>query len=70
MGLPARGSGDAGGARRCGSLWVDDVRCPNEHIESVDMDAIAVVVVLGGSVRLYTRSFDWTFRPAGRTNVC
>jgi len=70
MGLPERGSGDAGGERRCGSLYLDDIRCQNEHIEEIPMDAIAVVVVLGGNVRLYTRQFDWTFRPVGRVGVC
>ena len=58
-----------GGERRCGSLYVNDLPCPNEHIEAFDMDQIAVVVVLGGSVRLYTRSFEWTFNP-NRGGVC
>ncbi len=70
MGLPARGVGDAGGERLCGTLSVDELRCPVEHIEDIAMDRIAVVVVLGGNVRLYTRDFDWTFRPAGRLGVC
>jgi hypothetical protein len=69
MGLPERGPGDAGGERLCGSLFVNDLRCPNEHIESIDMDEIAVVVLLGGSVRLYTRTFDWTFNP-NRGGAC
>jgi hypothetical protein len=70
MGLPERGSGSAGGERLCGSLYLDDVRCPVEHIEEIPMDRIGVVVTMGGDVRLYTRDFDWTFRPAGRTRVC
>ena len=66
-----RGSGSAvtGGERLCGQLFVNDLRCPNEHIEEFDMDRIAVVVLLGGSVRLYTRDFDWTFNP-NRGGAC
>ena len=66
-----RGSGSAvtGGERLCGQLFVNDLRCPNEHIEAFDMDRIAVVVLLGGSVRLYTRDFDWTFDP-NRGGAC
>lgn len=51
------------GARGCGTLKVDGYRVPNEHIESIDFDEIAVVVTLPGEVRLYTRQFEWTMRP-------
>ena len=47
----------------CGSLYVDDLRVPNEHIESIDMADIAVVMTLPGAVFLYNRDFDWSFRP-------
>jgi len=60
-----RTTGSAGGERECGALSVDGYDLPNEHIEEIDLDKIAVVVVFPGSVRLYTRDFDWTFRPGG-----
>lgn len=69
MALPERGVGDEGGRAQCGALYVNDLPCPNEHIESFDMDHIAVVVLLGGGVRLYTRDFDWDFIPY-RGGVC
>ena len=47
----------------CGSLYVDERRIPNEHIDSIDMATIAVVMTLPGTVRMYTRDFDWSFRP-------
>lgn len=46
----------------CGSLFVNDRRVPNEHIEDVDMARIAVVVTLPMSVRMYTYDFGWSFR--------
>ena len=45
-----------------GSLWVNDRRVPNEHIERVNMSTIAVVVTLPNMVRMYTYDFDWAFR--------
>ena len=54
----------------CGSLSVDGYRCPAEFLETIDLDRIAVVVTLGGNVRLYTRDFDWTFKPGFRTGAC
>ena len=65
IGHPARTTGAAGGERQCGKLSVDGYDVPNEHIESIDLDRIAVVVLFPGQVRLYTREFDWTFRPGG-----
>lgn len=62
---PERKGGAAGGERQCGKLSVDGYDVPNEHIESVDLDRIAVVVIFPGQVRLFTREFDWTFRPGG-----
>lgn len=63
VGLPERRAGSAGGERQCGNLMVDGYRVPNEHIESIELDRIVVVVLFPGQVRLYTREFDWTFRP-------
>jgi len=51
--------------RPCGSLYLDDHRYQNEHIEEIDMDRIGVVVVVDGAVHLYTREFEWTMRPGG-----
>jgi hypothetical protein len=76
--LPPRTSSERTNARaegpdpeaQCGALYVDGYRCPNEHIEEIDMDRIAVVVTLGSAVRLYTRRFDWTFRPGGGAPAC
>lgn len=48
--------------RNCGSLFVNDRRVPNEHIEEVDMSQIAVVVTLPMTVRMYTYDFSWSFR--------
>jgi len=62
LGMPDRKTGYIDPAPRCGALFVNDVRCPAEHMETIDMAAIGVVVRLGGAVRLYTRDFDWTFR--------
>ena len=53
---------DGGG---CGTLFLDGNLMPNEQLEQLDMESIAVVVTLPNSVRLYTRSFDWTLRPGG-----
>ena len=53
---------DGGG---CGTLFLDGNLMPNEQLEQLDMESIAVVVTLPNSVRLYTRSFDWTMRPGG-----
>ena len=47
----------------CGALYLDGYRVPNEQLEEVDMESVAVVVTLPGSVRLFTRDFDWTMRP-------
>jgi len=55
---------------QCGALYVDGYRCRNEHIEEIVMDRIAVVVTFGGAVRIYTRDFDWTFRPGGYGPGC
>lgn len=46
----------------CGSLFLNDRRVPNEHIQEVDMSRIAVVVTLPTSVRMYTYDFSWSFR--------
>jgi len=77
-GLPGRSTMDRINERsaeldleaQCGALYVDGYRCRNEHIESIVMDRIAVVVTLSGSVHLYTREFDWTFRPGGGALAC
>jgi hypothetical protein len=45
-----------------GSLWVNDRRVPNEHVDRLDMSRIAVVVTLPSMVRMYTYDFDWAFR--------
>ena len=55
-------TGDGGG---CGTLFLDGNLMPNEQLEQLDMESIAVVVTLPNSVRLYTRGFDWTMRPGG-----
>ena len=55
-------SGATQQGRGCGSLYVDDRKIPNEHIEDVDMSQVAVVVTLPGTVRMYTYEFDWSFR--------
>lgn len=76
--LPARSSAERTNARaeepnpnaQCGALYVDGYRCRNEHIEEINMDRIAVVVTTRGAVRLYTREFDWTFRPGGDVMGC
>ncbi len=56
--------------RQCGAVYVDGIRCRNEHVEEIDMDPIAVVVTVDGAVYLYSRDFDWTFRPASATGGC
>lgn len=56
---------DTGGGGGCGTLYLDGYRVPNEHIEEVEMEGVAVVVTLPGTVRLYTRDFDWTMKPGG-----
>ena len=58
----AQGTGDDGG---CGTLFLDGNLIPNGQLEQLEMESIAVVVTLPNSVRLYTRSFDWTMRPGG-----
>lgn len=76
--LPPRTSAERTNARteasdpeaQCGALYVNDYRCRNEHLEEIVMDRIAVVVTLHGSVHVYTRDFDWTFRPAGGAGAC
>jgi len=68
--LPERGSGRFG-ERECGaSIYMNGYPCPTAHIESIDLDHIAVVVRLRGAVYMYTRDFDWTFRPGFRTGAC
>lgn len=69
IGHPDRTTGAAGGERECGSLMLDGYAVPNEHIETIELDRIAVVVLFPGQVRLYTREFDWTFRPGQRRDV-
>ena len=64
-GLPDRAAKLFAGDRQCGSLLVDGYEVPNEHIESIDFDQVAVVVTVPGQVRLYTRGFDWTMKPGG-----
>lgn len=47
---------------KCGQLYVNGRRVPNEHIDSIDLSSIAVVVTIGlarGSVHLFTHDFDW-----------
>lgn len=62
---------EARGSRgSCGALYVDGYRCPNEQLEEIDMDRIAVVVTVEEAVHLYTREFDWTFRPGGGSPGC
>ena len=56
--------------RQCGQLILDGIRCRNEHIEEIPMDQIAVVVTIPGEVRLYTRDFDWTFKPGSAAGSC
>lgn len=56
-----REAGPAEGAN-CGSLFVNDRRVPNEHIDEVDMSQIAVIVTLPMTVRMYTYDFSWSFR--------
>lgn len=56
--------------RQCGRLSLDGFECRNEHIEEIPMDQIAVVVTIPGEVRLYTRDFDWTFKPGGAAGSC
>lgn len=76
--LPGRSTMDRINARaevpdldaQCGALYVDEYRCRNEHIEEIDPDRIAVVVTTRGAVRLYTREFDWTYRPGGGAPAC
>jgi hypothetical protein len=70
LGLPDRKTGYIDPTPRCGALFVNDVRCPSEHMESVDIATIGVVVRLGGQVRLYTRDFNWTFRSNVGRNPC
>lgn len=55
---------------QCGALYVDGIRCRNEFLEDIDMDRIAVVVTVGGAVHLYTRAFDWTFKPGYDSGAC
>jgi hypothetical protein len=46
----------------CGRLYVDGRWLPNEHIESIDIENIALIATFPGVVHMYTRGFDWTFR--------
>ncbi len=52
------------GGRGCGSLYLDGYPVPNDQIEQLEVESVAVVVTLPGTVRLYTREFDWTMRPS------
>lgn len=56
--------------RQCGAIYVDGIRCRNDHLEEIDIDHIAVVVTLEGAVHLYTRQFEWAFRPGSATGAC
>ena len=56
---------ETGGYGGCGTLFLDGTLMPNGQLEQLEMESIAVVVTLPNSVRLYTRSFDWTMRPGG-----
>lgn len=51
------------GGSGCGSLYLDGYPVPNDQIEQLEMESVAVVVTLPGTVQLYTREFDWTMRP-------
>lgn len=53
---------EAAGPDLCGRLLVNDRMIPNEHLDSVNMGSIAVVITLPGEVRMYTYDFDWRFR--------
>jgi len=64
------GSGTPDPDAPCGALYVDGYRCPNARIEEIDMDRIGVVVTVDGAVHMYTRDFDWTFRPGGGAPAC
>jgi len=63
MPRPERGTGRIG-ERPCGTLWVDGVQVPAEHIESIDTSEIALVVVMPPSVEIFTYGFDWSARPS------
>lgn len=52
--------GDGGG---CGTLYVDGYPLPVEHIETIPLQEVAVVVVLPGAVHVFSRDFDWGLRP-------
>ncbi|MDX1645887.1 MAG: carboxypeptidase-like regulatory domain-containing protein [Longimicrobiales bacterium] len=56
--------------RQCGALYLNGHRCRNELIEEIHMDRIAVVVAFRDAVHLYTRDFDWTYRPGFSGAVC
>jgi hypothetical protein len=49
----------AGSVDRCGNLFVDGMRVPNEHIEAVDKSSIIAVITFPGTVHMFTRDFDW-----------
>ena len=55
---------------QCGALYLDGYRCRNEFLEEIDRDRIGVVVTIGEAVYLYTREFDWTFRPGDSAPTC
>lgn len=57
-------------SQQCGAIFVDGLRCRNDHLEEILIDRIGVVVAFSNSVHLYTRDFDWTFRPANGGGVC
>ena len=50
----------------CGSLYVDGIRLPVEHIETLDSRTFAIVVVLPPTVYVFTRGYEWGFRPGSR----
>jgi hypothetical protein len=63
-------AGNVDDQSQCGALYLDGYRCRNEFLEQIDRDRIGVVVTIGEAVYLYTREFDWTFRPGVGTPTC
>jgi len=51
------------GPPTCGKLFVDDLPVAAEHLDTIDQESIAVVVLLPPNVHLFTRAFDWSARP-------
>ncbi len=46
----------------CGSLFLNDRRIPNEHVDQIDISDVTVIVTLPGTVRMYTYDFEGGFR--------